>query len=51
MQFGKRSEAWFDSEHDVNGSAGNGAVSRVSAFPWVAPDLNTALEWTARSAP
>jgi ADP-ribosylglycohydrolase len=50
VPYGERFEAWIHSEHDVNDSAGNGSVSRVSSIPWLAPDLRTALDWAARSA-
>jgi len=50
VPFGERFQDWVHSEHEVNDSAGNGCVSRVSAIPWLAPDLRTALDWAAMSA-
>jgi ADP-ribosylglycohydrolase len=50
VAYGPRFEQWVHSDVEWNDSAGNGAVSRVGAIPWLAPDLATAIGWAARSA-
>jgi ADP-ribosylglycohydrolase len=50
VSYGNLFEAWINSSSEVNDSAGNGSVSRVSALAWLASDLEQALEWAAASA-
>lgn len=49
VPYGNRFEEWMHGEYEINDSAGNGAVMRVSSIAWLAPTLEKALEWAARS--
>lgn len=48
--YGNLFEAWIHSNVELNNSAGNGAVSRVSSIPWLADSLAQTVEWAAASA-
>jgi ADP-ribosylglycohydrolase len=50
VSYGNLFEAWINSSIEVNDSAGNGSVSRVSSLAWLASDLDQAMEWAAASA-
>lgn len=46
VPYGNRFEDWATSDFEGD-SRGNGCAMRVSAIAWLAPDLETALEWAA----